>query len=220
MVRSPRSHLALAACALALLAWVWLASEVPLKFDDLNYLTDALRHRDEPLFWTDHPWYTHWRPLAYLAWWSLGPLSLDGSAVRLLEVATWLGAVGFLAHLGWRRAGWMGLLLVTLALPLCPLALEPLDWKSWLTSTGGILGLGAGLWELHRGERARWWVVLLAGLLALGFKEIAAFTLGLVALLGGRGSVRAVGGALVLGGLAAAGPARHRLDPSRASWRR
>lgn len=214
MRASARQRLALAGCAPALLGWAWLASEVPLKFDDLNYLTDALLHQGEPFFWVDHPWYTHWRPLAYLGWWALGPVSLDGLALRLLQVATWVGAAGLLAHLGWTRARWPGLLLAALALPLSPLALETLDWKSWLTSTGGILGLCAGLWELHREERARWWVVLLAGLVALGFKEIAAFTLGLAALLGGRGAVRAVGVALVAAGLAAAIPARHRLDPA------
>jgi hypothetical protein len=194
---SRRPTVALVAIAIAVGALAWIASEVPLKFDDLDYLPDTLIHRDDPLYWRADGWYLHWRPAAYLTWWALGPLALDGTGVRLAEVAVWLGAAGLLACLGWRRAGWPGLGVALLALPLNDYALETLDWKSWITSAGGVLGLVAGLAELTRGERARPLVLVAAGLIALGFKEIALFALGAAALsVGPSRGVRAVGAAV------------------------
>lgn len=210
---TPQSVGLAVAIGLAVVALAGVASEVPLKFDDLNYLTEALRNPNDPLHWRYNPWYMHVRPIPYLLWWGLGPLSLDGSLVRLAQVATWLGTAALLAHLGWREAGWRGLGVALLAFPLCPFALESLDWKSWITSTGGVLGMALGLWELARGERARWGVVAAGAALALGFKEIAAFSLGVTALLAGPGrGVRAVGAIAVAVGLIAALPAQHRLQ--------
>lgn len=216
MSSSPRARapaLALAVIAAVVVAVAALASEVPLKFDDLDYLPDAIRYPDDPLYWRRDGWYLHWRPAAYLAWWALGPLALDGTGVRVAEVATWLGVAGLFGHLGWRSAGWPGLGVALLAVPFNPYALETLDWKSWITSTGGALGLAAGLVELSRGARARPLAIAAAGLVALGFKEIALFTLGVAAVaVGPSRRVRAVGAVAVVLALLAAAPAGHRLQ--------
>jgi hypothetical protein len=65
----------------------------------------------------------------------------------------------------------------------CPWFRDLPTWRSWMTSTGSCAFLGAGLWAL---ERKRPWWALVAGLLAVGFKENA-------------GLVLAAAGALVYG---------------------
>jgi len=196
---------------LALTAAAWPASDAPLRMDDFTYMLLALLHRDEWLTWLDsRAWFGHFRPLFYLSWWSLGPLSIDGSAVRLAQVVVWAGGVTAIGLAGWRRRGLAGVWVVVLALPLNPVFLELLLWKSWLTTVGTLAGLGIGAVEMAR-DRPRWPVVAAAGILALGFKETGPFALGALALLEGRGAVRWIGAALVAGALAAAVPAAEKL---------
>ena len=69
-----------------------------------------------------------------------------------------------------------------------------LTWRSWLTTTGTLFGLAAGVVALTAGRPV---VALAAGLFALGFMETGAFALGVFALALGPRSTRVVGGALV-----------------------
>ena len=88
--------------------------------------------------------------------------------------------------------------------------MDLLGWRSWLTTTGTLFGLGLGAVALTA-ARPSALGVLAAGLFALGFKETGAFALGALAVLHGPRSVRLVGAGLVLAALASAAGSSHKL---------
>lgn len=188
----------------------WVCSDVPVKFDDFDYLRRALIYGDD---WTapiTRGWFSHFRPGTYALWWALGPLSLAGTAIRVVQVGLWVGIVALLTTLARRERGQDGVVLVLVLLLSMSAFWELLDWKSWLTSLGTLTAALAGV---HAWRRRQLGLVLLAGLLALLFKETGPFLLGWLLLLTGKGRDRVVGGVLLAAAVGVGFMASERVVP-------
>lgn len=196
---------------LAILLFAWHTSAVSIRQDDLGYLAWALQARGDALAWVRGPeWLSYWRPLNAAAWWASAQLGPDGALVRAALVALWTGTVAVLAGTAARRHGWSQSALAAIGLLGASVFVDLLGWRSWLTTTGTLFGLGLGMVALTA-ARPSALGVLGAGLLALGFKETGAFALGALAVLYGPRSMRVVGGGLVLAALASAAGSSHKL---------
>lgn len=227
MASDVRAGVAAAGAFLAVFAVAWAASDVPLYLDDFTYMLLAELHRDEWLCWLDpRGWFSHFRPWFYFCWWALGPLALDGGVVRAFECLVWAFTTVWVGAWGWRRHGAVGVAAAALALPANAAFVELLGWKSWLTSAGTLAGLAVGLVELTR-PAPRAWIVLAAGIFALGFKETGAFALGCAAVFGAvdRAAITTrrpsapwpvvgAGVALIVGAIAAASFAAQKTQPT------
>ena len=180
-----------------------LAPSVP-RGDDLIYIDWARGHTSPFAAFVSPPDFPGARFLNSMCW-QLG-VALSGSTATVtagMEAGLWLAAL--LAWTGWAQArggriaaAWM------LAFMLCCSWFRDLPtWRSWMTSTGSCAFLGAGLLAL---EVKRPWLALLAGLLAVGFKENAALVLaGAAALVYGHRLLGAVLIGLLVPGLLAFG---------------
>lgn len=202
--------LGLAACV----AWALLLSANVPRSDDLVYV-DWARSRSSPLaFVTAPPPYPGVRPLNALIW--QGGVALGGAwagPVALAEALLWLGAVG--AWVGWAGArGGRAAAAWTLAfLVACAWFRDLPTWRSWMTSTGALALLGAGLWAL---EVRRPWTAVALGVLAAGFKENAVLVLaGAAWLVHGRRLHAALLAAAVLPGALAFGRGAEVFAPTR-----
>ena len=162
---------------------VWaleLAQSVP-RGDDLTYIDWARGHGSPFAAFASPPDFPGVRFLNSMCW-QLG-VALSGSKATLTagtEAGLWLAAL--VTWTGWAQArggrvaaAWM------LAFMLCcPWFRDLPTWRSWMTSTGSCAFLGAGLLALE--TKHPWWA-LLAGLLAVGFKENAGLVLAAAAAL-------------------------------------
>lgn len=195
----------MAVVVVALLAIVvaigWVASEVPLKSDDFAYLGWGLENAGDPTAWLRPAWGPHQRVLNDLVWWISAQTGITGLFARVAQIGLWTGTVGALAGVAWTRTREReAAIFAMLALLFDQVFVDLLQWKSWLTTTGTLVGLVVGLAELTR-PTPRWSVVLVAGAFALGFKETGVFVLAAAALAAAPRSLWPVSVALAAGAM-------------------
>ncbi|MFZ5478970.1 MAG: hypothetical protein ACOZNI_19525 [Myxococcota bacterium] len=163
-----RAAPALVALALALGAGVPQALN-DLRSDDWTLL--AWGRASEGLgFVTDPPPFPYLRPLNALAWQLLAGAGVAPWPSELAVFALWGLALVLLYAIAARSAGiWGGAVAVGLA--VCTREVrEIVNWRSWLTTAGGLAGVLGALWLAGRGRGAGAIVALALG---AGFKEVA-----------------------------------------------
>ncbi len=197
--RAPPGRHALVVVATVILAGVAaFESASALSEDDFGYLMWGQLTRGDWAAWLEGPeWFSYRRPLNALVWWLSGQLDISGTLVRWVQVGLWttFGAVTVVASSStWRGAGIALLVLLT-----NQVFVDLLQWRSWLTTTGGIAFLALSAVAMHQGRSAL--LVAFLGMMAAGFKEVAA--LGVACLALGLPGYRSVG--VLVGGAVAVG---------------
>ena len=190
-------HSPLVIAVAVLLGVAAFESAAPIAKDDLGYLMWGTLTRGEPLAWVSGPeWFTYHRPLNTLVWWFSAQSGLDGALVRWAQVGLWTLFGGTLL---WTvRASPRALVTGLLLLLTNQVFIDLLQWRSWITTTGSLAFLALATVALER--RVAPGVVTILGMLALGFKEMAA--VGVVAIGALRPGYR-IAVAVVLAGLVA-----------------
>lgn len=147
--------------------------------DDFGYLMWGLQTRDDLLAWVSGPeWFTYRRPLNALVWWLSAQTGIDAELARWTQVGLWTLFGG--ALLWATRSSVRGLITLVLLLMTNQVFVDLLTWRSWLTTTGSLAFLGLSAVAVER--RAPALLVALLGLLTLGFKEVSAVAVALIAL--------------------------------------
>lgn len=190
-------HSPLVIAVAVLLGVASFESAAPIAKDDLGYLMWGTLARGEPLAWFTGPeWFTYWRPLNTLVWWLSAQSGFDGALVRWAQVGLWTLFGGTLL---WTvRASPRALVTGLLLLLTNQVFIDLLQWRSWITTTGSLALLALATLALER--RVAPGLVTLLGMLALGFKEMAAVA---VVALGALRPGYRVAVAVVLAGLVA-----------------
>ncbi len=146
--------------------------------DDFGYIMWGLQTRGDPLAWVSGPdWFTYRRPLNALVWWLSAQGGIDGEIVRWCQVGFWtlFGA----AVLSVARDARRSLVTALLLLLTNQVFIDLLHWRSWLTTTGSLAFLAVSAVAMER--RAPALTVALFGALALGFKEVGAVAVAVLA---------------------------------------
>ncbi|GDX78523.1 hypothetical protein LBMAG42_03340 [Deltaproteobacteria bacterium] len=204
-----RNRWGLIAIAALLTAFAAFESGTALANDDFGYLMWGLQTRDDLLAWVSGPdWFTYRRPMNTLLWWLSAQTGLDGGLVRWSQVALWVsfGATLLTAARTSKRA------MVTLVLLLLTnqVFVDLLQWRSWLTTTGSLAFVALAAMAMERRSSAV--SVALLGAVALGFKEVGALAVAVIAL--SRPGYRAVGGFLLVAVCASASSSTQKLGLS------
>ncbi len=122
-------------------------------------------------FLTTPPPFPYYRPLNALCWQVVArTFGVEPWPGELLLLGLWGAALAFLYGIAARSVGpWGGLAAVTLA--VCTREVRELvNWRSWLTTTGGLAGILGALWFAGGGRSGASIVALAFG---AGFKEVA-----------------------------------------------
>lgn len=186
----------------------WWQSGTAIAKDDFGYLLWSLEERRNPFAWLAGPdWLSYHRPLNALAWWLAGQRGVESDLIRAINAGLWVGACSILASLARRPAP---IAVAVLALLTNQIWIDLLTWRSWLTTIGSSSALLVGLAAVER--RLHPVVVATAGIVALGFKEMAPLVLAIICLTtrGYRTVGMGLAGAVALTSVASA----HKLDAS------
>lgn len=199
----------LVAATALLIGFAAFESGTAIAKDDFGYLMWGLQTRGDVLAWVTGPeWFTYRRPLNALVWWLWSQTGMDGEFVRWSQVALWVAFA--VALLSVARSSARAMITLALLLLTNQAFVDLLQWRSWLTTTGSLAFLAMAAMAMERGTPAL--SVALLGALALGFKEIGAVAVAVIAL--SRPGYRVVGAFLLAAVCASASSSTQKLGLS------
>lgn len=154
-------------------------SGTSLRDDDFGYLMWSQRTPKSLIAVLRGPeWHTYFRPLNAVVWWVGGRAGLDGEVARWAGAGLWTTVGVALAVAARARA--LEAVAVALLLLTNQVFVDLLQWRSWLTTTGGLALACLALAALGRGASPT--VVACLGLASAGFKELPALVVAVAAL--------------------------------------